>query len=70
MILPLGVDILLIAANSPKEIAIPFVIVNMTMALLIVVEPFYKLTHFAFHVLLIAQNYYLCLSHSHSVIKV
>ena len=68
-ILPVGVDILLVAANSPKEIGIPFILVSMTMALLFVVKPFYKLTHVGFHVLLIAQNYYLCLSHTNSVIE-
>jgi len=41
----------------------PFLSVNIAIALLFVVEPFYKLNHVAFHLLLVAQNYYLCLSH-------
>lgn len=62
--LPIAYDVLLIFANSPIEIAIPFLLVNIMMGILFVVEPFYKLTHVAFHLLLIAQNYYICLSSS------
>lgn len=62
-ILPIGLDILLVFANSYNEAAVPFLSVNIAIALLFVVEPFYKLNHVAFHLLLVAQNYYLCLSH-------
>lgn len=62
--LPIAYDVLLIIANSPNEIAIPFLLVNIMMGLLFVIEPFYKLTHVAFHLLLIVQNYYICLSSS------
>ena len=65
--IPIGVDVSLIAMNSTNEIAISFVFVNILMAMMLVVEPFYKLSHFAFHILLIAQTYYLCLSHSSNV---
>jgi len=61
--LPISVDILFIFLNSPVEFGVPFLSVNIAMALLFVVEPFYKLNHVAFHLLLVAQNYYLCLSH-------
>ena len=61
--LPIGLDILFIFANSGNETAIPFLSVNIAIALLFVVEPFYKLNHVAFHLILVAQNYYLCLSH-------
>lgn len=61
--LPIGLDILLVFANSYNEAAVPFLSVNIAIALLFVVEPFYKLNYAAFHLLLVAQNYYLCLSH-------
>jgi hypothetical protein len=62
--LPIAYDVSLLIMNSPIEIAIPFLLVNIIMALLFVIEPFYKLNHVAFHVLLIAQTYYMCLSSS------
>ena len=65
--IPIGLDVSLIAMNSTNEIAISFIFVNILMAMMLVVEPFYKLSHFAFHILLIAQTYYLCLSHSSNV---
>jgi len=62
--LPIVYDVSLIFANSPNEIAIPFLLVNIMMGLLFIVEPFYNFTHVAFHFLLIAQNYYICMSSS------
>jgi len=59
---PIMCDVLLICANSSTEIRIPFLLVNIMIALLFIVEPFYKLTHAGFHMLLISQNYYMCLS--------
>jgi hypothetical protein len=38
--------------------------VEMNIVLLIIVDPFYKLTHVAFHIMLIAQNYYMCVTNS------
>jgi hypothetical protein len=62
--IPIVFDVLLIYVNSPNEIAIPFLLVNTMIGLLFVVEPFYKLTHVGFHILLIFQNYYICLSNA------
>jgi hypothetical protein len=60
--LPVGIDILAIYLNTKsQQIAIPFLLVNICIALLFIVDPFYKLTHVAFHLLIIAQNYYICL---------
>jgi hypothetical protein len=60
--MPIALDVFLICANSPIEIAIPFLLVHITMGMLFVIEPFYKLTHVAFHILLVAENYYACSS--------
>jgi hypothetical protein len=60
--IPIVCDVLLIYANSPIEISIPFLLVNIIIGLLFLIEPFYKLTHVGFHILLISQNYYICLS--------
>jgi hypothetical protein len=60
--MPIALDVFLICANSPIEIAIPFLLVHITMVMLFMIEPFYKLTHVAFHILLIAENYYSCSS--------
>ena len=54
--LPLGCDAVLVLMNAPTETAIPFLLVNIAIGLLFVVEPFYKMNHFAFHLLLIAQQ--------------
>ena len=64
--IPILLDVILIFLNSPNNIAIPFLLTNIVIALLFVVNPFYKLTHVAFHVLLILQNYYLSLSNLNS----
>jgi hypothetical protein len=60
--IPISCDVLLIFMNSPNEIAIPYLFVNIMIGLLFLINPFYKLTHVAFHLLLIAQSYYMCLS--------
>jgi hypothetical protein len=63
--LPIGIEIVAIYLNTKSpEIAIPFLLVNICIALLFIVDPFYKLTHVAFHVLLIAQNWYICFSNA------
>jgi hypothetical protein len=67
--LPIAFDVLLIVMNSNNNISIPFLLVNITIGLLFTVNPFYKLNHVAFHILLLFQNYYLCLSHSDSMIS-
>ena len=56
-------DIFSIYMNTnEKEIAFPFLIVGITMFMVLVMKPFYHLTHTAFHVLLILNTYYTCLS--------
>lgn len=60
--LTIACDVFLIFINSPIEISISFLLVNTIIGILFMVEPFYKLTHAAFHILLIVQNYYICLS--------
>jgi len=60
----IAVDVILISINSEMEVAVPFLLVNITAGLLFIVDPFYKLTHFLFHIFLIMQTYFLCLSHS------
>lgn len=63
--LPVGIDILAIYLNTKsQQIAIPFLFVNIWIVLLFIVDPFYKLTHVAFHLLLFAQSYYMCLTNS------
>jgi hypothetical protein len=63
--LPIGIDIFAIYLNTKsQEIAIPFLFINIGIVLLFIVEPFYKLTHVAFHLMLIAQNWYICLTNS------
>ncbi len=59
--IPIIYDVFLVAINSPIEIAIPFLLVNVMIGFLFAIEPFYRLTHVGFHILLIAQNYYICL---------
>jgi hypothetical protein len=62
--IPIVIDTLLVCINCPVEILIPFLLVNIFLILILVIEPFYKLTHVFFHILLIIQNYYICLSSS------
>ena len=64
IMLPISIDVFFVYCNSSNDIGIPFLLTNTLIALFMVVEPFYKLTHVAFHILLIVQNYYLTLSHS------
>jgi hypothetical protein len=62
--IPVGMDIFFIYLNMESDIAIPYACINIIILLLFVLDPFYKLTHIVFHLMLIAQNYYLCLSNS------
>jgi hypothetical protein len=66
--LPIALDVFLIIFNSRYEYGIPFFLVSILMGLIFVINPFHKLTHVAFHLLLIAQTYYLCLSHTNPVL--
>lgn len=60
--LPIMADVLFIFLNASHEIAIPFLVTNILIFILFLVQPFYKLNHVGFHILLIIQNYYICLS--------
>jgi hypothetical protein len=62
IIIPIACDVFLIYINSPTKIAIPFLLVNIIMGLLFMVQPLYKLTPVSIHILLIMQTYYMCLS--------
>jgi hypothetical protein len=62
--IPILCDMFLVYIISSNEIAIPFLFLNIIIGLLYLVEPFYKLTHVVFHILLIYQTYYICLSNS------
>jgi hypothetical protein len=64
--IPIIYDILLVYSNSPNEVAVPFLLTNCVIALLFLVNPFYKLNHVAFHIGLIIQNYYMCTSNANS----
>jgi hypothetical protein len=57
-----GFDCLLVFMNSSYQVRIPFILTNLSIIMVFVVEPFDKLTHVLFHVLLIIQNYYMCIS--------
>jgi hypothetical protein len=63
-IIPIQFNLFLIYINSPVEILIPLLLINIIIGLLFIIEPFYKLTHVYFHILLIVQNYYICLINS------
>lgn len=60
--IPIICNVFLIYLNSPVEISIPYLLINIMICLLFIVKPFYKLTHVGFHLLLISQTYYMCLS--------
>lgn len=60
--LPILIDFIALYFNTTNEIAIPFMFVNLMILLLIIVEPFYKLTHCVIHILVIVQNFYICLT--------
>ena len=57
---PIGLDVIMVALNaSSTNVSIPFLFINIAIALLFAVNPFYNLTHVAFHILLIMQTYYI-----------
>jgi hypothetical protein len=66
LVLALVPDVILIILNSNMEQGIPFLIVNIAMMFLLIIEPLYELNHFGFHILLIFQNYYGCMIHNNS----
>jgi hypothetical protein len=60
-LLPQLIDMAYIHLNSTNEYGIQFGIVNTLIMCLIIVEPFQRLNHFAFHILIMYNTYYLCL---------
>jgi len=59
-----GFDMLVIYINSPNKIAIPFLIISILLSIITFSTPFYRLSHAAFHVVLIIHTYYICLSNT------
>ena len=64
---PVACDCFLIFMNSPSPIAIPFLLVNALLTIVLIVKPFDKMTEVAFQSLLILQTYYSCLSSLNSI---
>jgi hypothetical protein len=62
--IPIVYDILLVYSNSHTELAAPYLLTNIVIGLLFLVNPFYKLNHVAFHIGLIIQNYYMSMSNA------
>jgi len=58
---PQLIDMVYIHLNSTNESGIQFGIVNTMIMCLFIVEPFQHLNHFAFHILIMYNTYYLCL---------
>ena len=67
--LPIALDVFFVYMNSPYEIATPFLFTNIIIAIILFVKPYYKLTHVAFHILLVFHAYYLSRSHSEKLIE-
>jgi len=59
-IIPVGLDIGMIVLSANSQSAIPFMWASIWMAVIVHVQPFYKLNHFALHLAIIAQTYYAC----------
>jgi len=64
---PVACDWFLIFINSPTPIAVPFLLVNALLIIILIVKPFDKMTEVAFQSLLIVQTYYVCLSNLNSI---
>ena len=64
MFVPYIYDSYLFAYRSPIEIALPFLLINTIIVIIMAIEPFYKLTHVAFHFCLIVETYYICVSNN------
>lgn len=60
--LPIGINTILLYFNNNAQEITPILFLNISILLLFIVNPFYKLTHVAFHILLIVQNMYICLA--------
>jgi len=58
--LPVGLDVIVALLNTRSNaLSVPFLFINIAIVLLFAVNPFYNLTHVAFHILLIMQTYYI-----------
>lgn len=64
MFIPYLYDSCLFASRTPIETAIPFLLINTIITMISSIEPFYKLNHVAFHICLIIETYYICLSNN------
>jgi hypothetical protein len=62
LLFPYMVDTYIFVLKNPIHINIPFLFINTLIILVWTIQPFYKLSHVAFHLCLIAQTYYICLS--------
>ena len=60
-LLPQLIDMTYIHLNSTNEYGIQFGIINTVITFLCIVEPFQHLNHFAFHILIMYNTYYVCL---------
>lgn len=59
-LVPYLYDSYLFCLMNHNEYLIPFSFITTIMILIWVIQPFYKLSHLAFHLCLIAQTYYMC----------
>jgi hypothetical protein len=59
---PYVYDSYLFCIMNSSKVVIPFLFINTIIVLVWTIEPFYKMTHILFHICLIAQTYYVCLS--------
>jgi hypothetical protein len=64
MFVPYIYDSYLFASRTPIEITVPFLLINTIIVIIMAIEPFYKLTHVAFHFCLIIETYYICASNN------
>jgi len=64
---PILFDNFLIFINSPNEIAIPLLLINVMDIILRNVEPFYNLNNSAIEIVNICKTYYLCQSNINSI---
>ena len=57
-------DITFIYINSSINIATPILILSVLLSMIIFLEPLYKLSHVAFHIVILVHTYYICLSNT------
>uniref|UniRef100_A0A6C0BBC4 Uncharacterized protein n=1 Tax=viral metagenome TaxID=1070528 RepID=A0A6C0BBC4_9ZZZZ len=58
----IGLDAIFLYMNSPTNICIPFLLITISSAFVVLIEPLNRLTHVLFHIFLIIQTTYMCLS--------